>query len=54
MAYYWLPLVIFAREVLKGENVRKSPTNVLSRLSTLRVLLRSVLKIKIFLVLAKR
>lgn len=54
MPYYRLPLVIFAWQVLKGENVRKSPTNVLSILSTLRVLLRSVLKIKILFVLANR
>ena len=54
MPYYRLPLVIFASQVLKGENVRKSPTNVLSILSTLRVLLRSVLKIKILFVLANR
>ena len=44
----------FVWEVLKGENVRKSPTNVPSRLSTLRVLLISVLKIKILFVLANR
>ena len=53
MTYYWLPLVIFVWEVLKGEN-GKSPTNVPSRLSTLRVLLISVLKIEILFVLANR